>query len=993
MRTRWGRRAMSYSESVLSTHGCLYTFLGLYTITNILLFLREAFVEAALHTNFRRYLTPIARGSGAIINFNSAVVLVLASRSTLKILRSTPLNMVLPIDKAMPDMHRIVGIITLFAAVLHTAGHLPWYFISNPWGPGLKGATSLFVTGVLLLACLLIIRLVARPAVLNANYELFFRTHISGSIVMYGLLIAHGMHRGSPNTWKYIIGPVILYVLDVASRIAREKRSYLLLTKHSAACQGLNIVKIRLPRVFHYEAGQYAEIKVPQLSRFQWHPFTIASAPHEPEIVFYIKAVGDWTKSLYQLFSDRILSTDGNDIEIHIRGPYGAPAQHVGQFDRVILIGGGVGATPFCSVVKDAYYWIKNWIPRQHRRKSRQTTATNKTSSRYQSGDTQNPHSRETALRPDVHFQSPESSLGHSHNATSLGVTNPSRISPSIGNQSWHLFTTNVISERIDSERNIEIELSVPGPARPHGRQQGQEMDKETDSGENDNRTFDCTTMHTARDYLAPLDSSDQEPSIGSHISPERGINGRIDADIESGRANTGASGCEMWSTEGIKRKGQSKLRRMVTSRSNAMDEDGLGTYYGQSTGSHHPSLDYISALHSMYGEETDEVFQKSLGMMVGMSLGSVSLVRNMQLKKAQKNIREGRTDLAPAVGSEMSLDVFKNPWIMFLLYMRSVTVNMMILWLIVIRFTVAGGAFTVNAFKVFHRGIQLYEHDALNAIDLTIGIIIVIALGLPSIVEAFELGAAPLHWFDLFVLTPIALFGVMVDIFAFARIGRNVDRVFNVFHVFVIWPVLTILVLVRLLRVIGERITQVESMHHSHSTTRAVDFFWTAPTADDDQWLVGELMRYTDLREVRLHRYLTRAAVTEGPEQSTDRLQGLRAGCLQTCHGRPNWSEIFNEVAERSRNNSTIGVFFCGPLSMALDVKTASREAMRNSIVRGLQSGVRAMRGLEEVFGEALTANEYTGDMLKANESKRSEWRNGRGCNVTIVFKRESFS
>eukprot|EP00168_Porphyra_purpurea_P000134 TRINITY_DN10176_c0_g1_i1.p2 TRINITY_DN10176_c0_g1~~TRINITY_DN10176_c0_g1_i1.p2 ORF type:complete len:155 (+),score=30.32 TRINITY_DN10176_c0_g1_i1:104-568(+) len=70
------------------------------------------------------------------------------------------------------------------------------------------------------------------------------------------------------------------------------------------AAGGDCILCLRFPRAFDYVAGQYAELCVPAISRIEWHPFTIASAPHESEMVFYIKRNGDWTAALYELFAE-----------------------------------------------------------------------------------------------------------------------------------------------------------------------------------------------------------------------------------------------------------------------------------------------------------------------------------------------------------------------------------------------------------------------------------------------------------------------------------------------------------------------------------------------------------------------------------------------------------------------------------------------------------------------------------------------------------------
>lgn len=1007
MRGKWGRRFLSYSESALSSHGCRYTFAALYVITNILLFLHEAVTESNLHRDYRRYTTAVARGSGATINFNMAVVLLLSSRSTIGLIRATRLNMVLPLDKAMPDFHRLVGILLLWAGLVHGIFHIPFYAIDSPWSPGARGTTSLFITGIFIIALTLIIRLVAQPAVYHANYELFFRTHVTCSVLLYILIIIHGLHRGTYNTWKWVLGPVVIYSLDVLVRSFRERRSYLLVSKHSAALQSNNILKIRLPRVFHYEAGQYAEIKVPQLSTFQWHPFTIASAPHEPEIIFYIKAVGDWTRNLYRLFGERLSNERANDIEVHLRGPYGAPAQHVGQFDRVILIGGGVGATPFCSVVKDVYNWIVNWKPHQYR-------------AQRQSDVKVTPEQEPRRISLDMHTRRSRSGYRASPGSTAKDVSS-------------HLFTTNVFSEHVPSTSSGEAHSVLDGVRLPD-----RIIDRDSLGGipsiDIDVATTGDTTMHTAQDFVSPAGRR----STASSTSPKS-------AEQRSERPQMGQE---------IKR----SVASLENGRPRAIDNmemsgkkvriHGMGSHTTTTAGSARRSLDFLTALASLHEMDgADELFHQSLAKMVSMSYGSTQLIRNLQMKRMQELQHTRSSDLVGAdrgvtPSTEVQVNLFRSRRIILLLLMRSVTVNMVILWLLVLRFTMAGAGYAFDDFQVFTEGIALYKITALSALDFLLAFTLMLMVGVPCIVELIELKMIPSQGLDLFALLPIMIFEVTVGILGLIGVGKDMDELFGVFHVFVLWPVLTMLLGIRLLRVIGERIAQAENVEISHATTKSVDFFWTAPTAQDDQWLVGELQRFTDLREVRMHRYLTRvedeSAGGEGrghrEEVTTQQETGimaprpvggqtecLRMGSLQTRFGRPQWEEIVNELAESCPNNSTIGVFFCGPHLMSEAVEQACTNAMRNSIIRGLQCGTSAMRGLEEIFGNAVTANEYTGDNITKptqgaiwpdrhnfhasgrdsdGTSRASRILGGRpqdsgtrfGCNITIVFKRESF-
>jgi NADPH oxidase 1 len=47
---------------------------------------------------------------------------------------------------------------------------------------------------------------------------------------------------------------------------------------------------------FRYKAGQWLFLNVPEVSAYQWHPFTISSAPDDSYVSVHIRQVGDWTQ-------------------------------------------------------------------------------------------------------------------------------------------------------------------------------------------------------------------------------------------------------------------------------------------------------------------------------------------------------------------------------------------------------------------------------------------------------------------------------------------------------------------------------------------------------------------------------------------------------------------------------------------------------------------------------------------------------------------------
>jgi NADPH oxidase 1 len=118
-----------------------------------------------------------------------------------------------------------------------------------------------------------------------------------------------------------------------------------------------------------YKPGQWLYINVPSVSRQQWHPFTITSCPFDPYVSIHVRQVGDFTRALAsalgaghdqrQIYNK--LDPMGLykvDLESHalpkirIDGPYGAPAEDVLDNEVAVLIGTGIGITPWASILK-----------------------------------------------------------------------------------------------------------------------------------------------------------------------------------------------------------------------------------------------------------------------------------------------------------------------------------------------------------------------------------------------------------------------------------------------------------------------------------------------------------------------------------------------------------------------------------------------------------------------------------------------------------------
>jgi NADPH oxidase len=188
-------------------------------------------------------------------------------------------------------------------------------------------------------------------------------------------------------SWRFTIWPGILYFGERMYREFRARRSTQLskLLVHPSGAMELRIIKAS----FKYTAGQWLFLQVPDVSQFQWHPFTITSAPEDPYVSIHIRQVGDWTQALGErvgagptviaaLTQAALKAAEKEDAQplngrgdfveldpasnsrplpvVRIDGPYGAPAEDVFSSEVAVLVGAGIGVTPFASILKHIWY-------------------------------------------------------------------------------------------------------------------------------------------------------------------------------------------------------------------------------------------------------------------------------------------------------------------------------------------------------------------------------------------------------------------------------------------------------------------------------------------------------------------------------------------------------------------------------------------------------------------------------------------------------------
>ena len=155
-----------------------------------------------------------------------------------------------------------------------------------------------------------------------------------------------------PTSWLYVIVPMLIYLSERLVRFIRglQKRRIAYVKIHPS-----NVLEIAIENTgkdkLNYETGQYIYLKVTSISYFEWHPFTITSAPDDEYLTLHIRTDGDWTTELVNK-CNRSPALE----YISIDGPYGTSAEDIFKYREVMLIGAGIGVTPYASILKHIWH-------------------------------------------------------------------------------------------------------------------------------------------------------------------------------------------------------------------------------------------------------------------------------------------------------------------------------------------------------------------------------------------------------------------------------------------------------------------------------------------------------------------------------------------------------------------------------------------------------------------------------------------------------------
>ncbi|XP_076920587.1 respiratory burst oxidase homolog protein C-like [Bidens hawaiensis] len=368
----------------------------------------------------------IAKGAAETLKLNMAIMLLPVCRNTITWLRNkTKLGAVVPFDDNI-NFHQVIAAVIAIGVGLHAITHLAcdfprlihateeeykpmqhyfgdqpqnyWHFLKE-----VEGYTGIIMMVLMTIAFTLawLRKGLKLPSISNkltrfnpfknskpfraigtkltefitflnklTGFNVFWYSHHL-LVIVYALLIVHGIKLYltkewyKKTTWMYLAVPISLYACERLIRTFRSRvdpTSVLKVDSYPSVPRGVLALRMKKPKTFEFKSGEYIFVKCAAVSPFEWHPFSITSAPGDDYLSVHIRESGDWTKKINQTFRDPnatgIFRADYPEDsplvpKVIIDGPYGAPAQDYKNFEVVLLVGSGIGATPMISIVKD----------------------------------------------------------------------------------------------------------------------------------------------------------------------------------------------------------------------------------------------------------------------------------------------------------------------------------------------------------------------------------------------------------------------------------------------------------------------------------------------------------------------------------------------------------------------------------------------------------------------------------------------------------------
>ncbi|KAL2069017.1 hypothetical protein VTL71DRAFT_15355 [Oculimacula yallundae] len=261
--------------------------------------------------------------------------------------------------------HRWGGYLCLFLSLVHA---IPFY-VQPVWDDGgmevyeklfPSGSGIIYGTGIACLVPLGWLCIASLPFLRSLAYELFVMLHIPVAVAYVALLFWHC--KNYLTSWDYLYATVAIWVLSYFVRVFNLnwmkpwRNAWLIGDEAAVTLMSENAIKVTIPTQMTWRPGQYVYLRMPGISVFENHPFTVSSLCSEDFPSEYGDLYRDCTLVFRPFggFTRRVLETaiekgPFKTYRAYLEGPYGGMQRELAAFDTVILFAGGSGITAIVS--------------------------------------------------------------------------------------------------------------------------------------------------------------------------------------------------------------------------------------------------------------------------------------------------------------------------------------------------------------------------------------------------------------------------------------------------------------------------------------------------------------------------------------------------------------------------------------------------------------------------------------------------------------------
>ncbi|KAH6605172.1 ferric cupric reductase transmembrane component 7 [Trichoderma cornu-damae] len=345
-----GKHRFTFSSlSVLTTTLFAFAFVTLYT-----------FLQQPLYWESIRFgAPPVAIRAGML---SVALTPWIMATST----KSNVLTVFLGIGpERLNVFHRWLSYLCLFLSLVHM---IPFYVQPvweddglSVWGSTFPpGSGIIYGTGISCIVPLIWLCVTSFPWIRRVAYELFVICHVPVGILYVGLLFWHTNNR--LLTWDYLYATVAIWGACNFMRLFKlnwawpGRLSFMVGDEAAISLMAENAIKVTIPTQMRWKPGQYVYLRMPGISLFDNHPFTITSLCSEDfpseygenyrDCVLLFKAYGGFTRKVLETAIEK---GPFHTYRAFLDGPYGGMTRDLAAFDTCILVAGGSGITSLMS--------------------------------------------------------------------------------------------------------------------------------------------------------------------------------------------------------------------------------------------------------------------------------------------------------------------------------------------------------------------------------------------------------------------------------------------------------------------------------------------------------------------------------------------------------------------------------------------------------------------------------------------------------------------